>query len=165
MKRRPAKKKKVSRKNLNSLRSRTAADLMSTPLVTARVHESMEQVAALFTEKKVSSVAVLNELDEPVGVLTTTDLAWFARNNAVHSINEVAGTSPMHSALERTIGTISPWMSRRVYAVAPDATLKEVVTQMRKHHLHHLFVKGEHGKGLQGIVTTTDLVRELSSFL
>src|SRR5581483_4476564 len=110
MKRQSAKKSSAP-KSLGALRKRTAADVMSSPLVTARVHDSMEDVARLFTEKRVSSVAVLNELDQPVGVLTTTDLAYFARSHPGGTLFELSGSHGSNpswpTALERSIGTIS----------------------------------------------------------
>jgi len=157
------------RRDLAALRARTAADVMSKPLVTVYAHQTIEHVARLFIDRRVSSVAVLNELEQPVGVLTTTDLALFAKTNAGQNTEGIISATSAHpawpSVLERMVGTVSPWMSRRVHAVAPSAPLKEVVHQMLKRHLHHLFVKNADGKGLQGIVTTTDLVRELATFL
>lgn len=53
---------------------RTAADLMSTPAVTATEDITIAEISALLTEKNINRIPILDAGGGPVGIVTRTDL-------------------------------------------------------------------------------------------
>jgi len=58
-------------------RTRTVADVMSSPAITAAPRESLAEAAGRMSEHRLGSVVVVEER-RPVGILTERDLVRFA---------------------------------------------------------------------------------------
>ena len=51
------------------------ADIMQKSVVTSVPHKSLGHIREIMTRNKISSVPIINTENEPVGIVTTSDLA------------------------------------------------------------------------------------------
>ena len=151
-----------------------AADIMSQPVVSAFIKDSVQSVADLFLKKNISGVPVLGEDGYVVGVMTKTDLARYdqrrveaftkekeAKWSVAKGTGEVVPERGFHLTAEDE--TIEQWFNPKVYWALPETPVTEAAEKMAKHHIHHLFVKAADSKDLVGVITTFDLLRCLTS--
>ena len=150
-----------------------ASDIMSEPVSSVFVKDTIRNVADLFLRKNISGVPVLGEDGYVVGVMTKTDLARYDKQRVEVLTRE---RERMPVALETGEGlsgfrltaedeSIEQWFNPKVYWVQPEAPLAEVVQKMSRHHIHHLFVKAANSKNLIGVITTFDLLRSMEPLL
>lgn len=113
-------------------------DPVSTP-----PHTSIREAAQLMTRERVSALLITDERIL-VGIITDRDLRsrCIARN------------------LDTSL-PVSEIMTRNLHKVTPDTPAFEVLISMTRHKVHHLPVISS--KGVEGIVTTTDLIRYQST--
>lgn len=137
-----------------------AGDLMTMPLVTLRTWHTMQRAARTLLEHEISGAPVLDHNDQPVGVLTKTDVLRYESQYAAPAVQELrnvareTGTMPEHEREEDYVGY---WMTRGVVSVSPETTIEEVARLMARRHLHRVFV--EDGERLVGVITAFDLLR------
>lgn len=120
------------------------AQVMSTDLVTVSRDTLVEDAARTLQSKGVGSLLVLDDADELVGILTTTDF-----------VDIVAESKPKAQT------TVGRYMTEDLITVDAGTPLSEAADVMVEHGLHHLPVVEEED-GLVGIVTTTDVADYLS---
>lgn len=65
-----------------SSNSITVGEIMSSPVITVKPGHSLEEAANVMMEKKVRHLLVLGENNEPVGIITPTDLAACIKETA-----------------------------------------------------------------------------------
>ena len=120
-------------------KTRTVADIMSSPAVTATPSETMAEATGRMQETKVGSVVVVDG-NRAIGILTERDLVRFAASGADASATKV-----------------SEWMTDDPNTVAPDVEVTEAWKSLAEHGYRHIPVvkDGE----LVGIVSMRDLVR------
>lgn len=120
-------------------KTRTVADIMSSPPVTATPSETIAAATGRMQETKVGSVVVVDG-NRAIGILTERDLVRFAASGADASATKV-----------------SEWMTDDPDTVAPDLEVAEAWKSLAEHGYRHIPVvkNGE----LQGIVSMRDLVR------
>ncbi len=110
-------------------------EIMHTPVMTVRPHHTVGHVRDLMTKHKISALPVVGTEDEPVGMITSSDLL----------------ESPPEGA------PISGLMSEPVYTVPRYDGPHIAARIMRNHHLHHVVVT--EGQKAVGIVSAYDLLR------
>jgi CBS domain-containing protein len=136
-----------------------ASDIMTTPVTTVHVWDSIHDVAKIFIENNISSAAVVDLDDVPLGVITKTDLARYDCERAGLVVAEKDKTlvrKGFHVEPEET--TIEHWMTPAFLDVKPDTILAAVVKKMVRNGLHHVFVTEGEKKKIKGIITTFDLL-------
>ena len=69
-------------KEFLTLSARTARDLMMPEPITLRDNASIKEAAALFVDHRISSVPIVDGNDNPVGVLSLTDLVRYERERS-----------------------------------------------------------------------------------
>ncbi|GFP20190.1 CBS domain-containing protein, partial [Candidatus Hakubella thermalkaliphila] len=121
------------------MRSRVAS-LMSAPLVTCRLQDQISLLAKQITTHTVSSLVVLDELEQPRGIVTERDL-----------IGKVLAQDLCQEGL--TAGDI---MAKNLLTVTPEAFYYEALLLMVKHKVKHLIVV--HNHNLAGLITIRDLI-------
>ena len=119
--------------------SRTVADIMSSPALTATPSETLAEVAGRMDDHKVGSVVVVDG-NRPIGILTERDLIRFA----------AAGADPSTTK-------VSEWMTEAPATVTPDTEVATAWNTLSEKGYRH-FPVVEDGE-LRGIVTMRDLVR------
>lgn len=141
-------------------------DVMVTPVITVNPSNSVQEVAKLFLEKKISAVPVLDQMGSLVGIVSEGDL--------LHRVE--AGTERRRSWwLEGFIGNdvlaaeyvkahgrkVADIMTRRVITASPETPLHEVATLMEKHTIKRVPIleKGQ----LVGVVSRANLLQAVAS--
>lgn len=119
---------------------RRVASLMSAPLVTCRLQDQISLLAKQMTTHAVSSLVVLDEMEQPRGIVTERDL-----------IGKVLAQDLCQEGL--TAGDI---MAKNLLTVAPEAFYYEALLLMVKHKVKHLIVVDNHK--LAGLITIRDLI-------
>ena len=118
--------------------TRTVAEVMTTPAVTASSSESIAVVSARMEERGKGSAIVVDG-ERPVGILTERDLVRF---NATGQAADDA--------------KVSEWMTQPVDVASPDLSVQEAFATFAKHRYRHLPVV-EDGK-LVGVVSLRSLM-------
>ena len=111
------------------------AELMSESVLTAQPHQSVEHIRQLLDRNNISSVPVVDSDDQPVGVVSATDLA-----------RDLKAGSP-----------ISTIMTKKVYVVPKYEDVSIAARVMRNHKIHHVVVT--HEKKVVGILSAFDLLK------
>lgn len=111
--------------------------------VTAPPSTSIQEAAQIMTRERVSALLITDER-LLVGIITDRDL----RSRCI--ANGIDCSRP-----------VSDIMTRHLHKVTPDTPAFEALITMTRHHIHHLPVVGS--GGVQGIVSTTDLIRYQSA--
>jgi CBS domain-containing protein len=111
------------------------AELMSDAVLTAQPHQSVEHIRQLLSRNNISSVPVVDSDDQPVGVVSATDLA-----------KDLKAGSP-----------ISSIMTGKVYVVPKYEDVSIAARVMRNHKIHHVVVT--HEKKVVGVLSAFDLLK------
>jgi citrate synthase len=118
--------------------TRTVAEVMTSPAVTALSSESIAEVSARMEERKKGSAIVVDG-ERPIGILTERDLVRFNATGASSADTKV-----------------SEWMTQPVDCAAPDLSVQEAFAAFAEHRYRHLPVV-EDGK-LVGVVSLRSLM-------
>jgi citrate synthase len=121
-----------------STTTRTVAEVMTSPAVTALSSESIAEVSARMEERKKGSAIVVDG-ERPIGILTERDLVRFNATGASSADTKV-----------------SEWMTQPVDCAAPDLSVQEAFAAFAEHRYRHLPVV-EDGK-LVGVVSLRSLM-------
>ncbi len=113
----------------------TVGELMRTPAMTITKHQTAGHARELMRDHAVSALPVVGPDEEPLGVVTATDL--------------------LTDHADATL--VSSFMSTHAYTVASTDGPHVAARIMRNHHLHHVVVVDHHK--VVGIVSTFDLLR------
>lgn len=156
----------------------TARDIMRTELVTLSPDDTIEDALAQLSDAGVTGAPVLRGDGRLIGALTLTDIA-----QPEHTDKDRMRTRPGEEVMvtttnaeadefeeEEEIATkedyspellgqtlVSEWMSDRVVAVSPDASVRTLCRTLLDDGVHRVFVT-DHGK-LVGVVSAMDVIR------
>ena len=111
------------------------AELMARRVIVAQPHHTVGHVRTLMERNKVRSIPIVGPEKEPLGIVTTTDLA-----------RRVKDTSP-----------VSRIMARDVTVVPAYNDASTAARIMRKHKIHHVIVTEE--KKVVGLISSFDLLK------
>ncbi len=142
--------------------------IMTTPVQTVRMTDTLRDVAILFNEKNISAAAVLDAHRNPVGVITKTDLIRHEQKR-----DEVEMFNERYSMREGLVGhrglplvegpdKVEQWMTPVIFSVKPETPMKEIARRMVKYGIHHIFVRGKNGESLAGIVSSFDILKQVA---
>jgi CBS domain-containing protein len=158
-----------------TLHAETAEELMSPNPVSIRQEATIPEAVALLTDNGFSAAPVIDASGRPVGVLSRTDLLVHDREKAdyVASPREyyeqtdlkhrLAGnSSDGFQVVNVDRDVIADVMTPVVFSVRLDTPANEVVYQLLKLKVHHLFVVDEAG-ALVGVISAMDVLRHLKA--
>jgi CBS domain-containing protein len=128
------------------LSAETAADLMSAPVACLRKGATFQEALAFFIDRNVTVAPVVGDLGEPIGVLSIADLLIHVRESTALSQID-----------PHTAGEL---MTPTVFSVTPDTPAVDVIQDMLRSKVHHLFVIEPDGR-IKGVVSTCDVLRHL----
>jgi CBS domain-containing protein len=149
-----------------------AADLMTPNVLWAHQDMAVSELADFLAENEISGVPVLGENDEPVGVVSATDIAGTGRpdgdfvvdqsdpNFSVRSFQDkfdVEDLRDMH--IEGDSRTVRDIMTPTIFTVPATTPVSEIAREMVAGHVHRLFVT-RRGR-IVGIISALDLVKLL----
>ncbi len=121
-------------------------DIMSTPVITCTTTDTIDQIAEILTEHRISALVVVDTADKPVGMITESDLV-----SKVLTRKECPNTQL----------TAADIMSSRLITLPPDGFFYQALLNMVKNKVKHLPVISD--GLLLGIVTVRDLVKSRST--
>ena len=110
-------------------------DLMARRVFSAAPHHKVGYLRGIMERRRIHAVPVVGTNGEPVGIVTTADLA-----------RRVKDESP-----------VSRIMSKSVTVICADKEAGAAARVMRKHRIHHLVVT--HKKKVSGIISSFDLLK------
>ena len=122
-----------------------ASDLMSADVTSIDRRTSFEEALSLFIERNVTAAPVMGENGVPVGVLSVTDLLIHIRASNTNQIIPA---------------TVETMMTPTIFTVPAEMPAAEVVRDMLRSRVHHLFVEDSGGK-ITGVISTCDVLRRL----
>ncbi len=132
-----------------TIASTSVGSFMSAPVHWVRDSARLGEVEEVLAERRISCVAVLDDHQHLVGVISRFDLlrvgrlrARTARGDALLDLPDQRARKVMHTG---------------VVTVAPTATLSEAAALMVEHRIHRVFVV--EGGRLTGVLSTKDLMR------
>ena len=117
---------------------------MTTTTVTMNFKKSVLDIAKKMFAENISSVAITDDNDEIIGILTERDMMKVIANEL-----PPGGISAMNL------------MSFPTVTVKRKAPIEEAAKIMATKKLRHLIVEDTYGKDVVGIITSTDLARYL----
>jgi CBS domain-containing protein len=115
----------------------TVAELMRTPVMTITKHQKLGHARSLMKEHQVSALPVVGPDEEPLGIITATDLL---------DGNGHPDGAPASAAMSATPYTVPPGEGPHIAARI-----------MRNHRLHHVLVVQDHK--VVGMLSTFDLLQ------
>ncbi|AOV06281.1 DUF294 nucleotidyltransferase-like domain-containing protein [Sporosarcina ureilytica] len=118
---------------------RRAKDLMSSPVITAQLTDSVQDIANIMTTQSISSVMVVDQDEQLVGIITEKDL-----------VERVLGQGQPYSLCAVDIMTIKP------FTVSPNDYYYEILSIFYKNGIKHLPVVD--GNTLTGVITFQNLI-------
>lgn len=110
-------------------------ELMTEAVVTAQPHHSIEHVRDLLARNSVSAVPVVNADGQPVGIVSSTDLA-----------HDLKSGTPVNKV-----------MTEKVYTVPKYDDVSIAARVMRNHRIHRVVVTHEHK--VVGMLSAFDLLK------
>jgi predicted transcriptional regulator len=134
-----------------ALAAETAADLMRGHLASLPYDATFSEALAFFIDRNVTVAPVVGDRGEPLGVLSVTDLLIHVRASVVPDRGGGGRVEPASAA---------DLMTPTVFAVNADIPAAEVVRDMLRSRVHHLFVTDDAGK-IVGVISTCDVLRRL----
>ena len=126
---------------------------MSSPVRSVREDASLDATYAALCDRSLSSLAVVDASDRPVGVISRTDLLRLGR-----VLEARERRMPLLDFPAQTVGEV---MHRGVVTVAPDAPVSEAAAIMVHEHIHRVFVGS--ATHLVGVFSTKDVMRAVSA--
>jgi CBS domain-containing protein len=115
-------------------------DIMTSPVITAKEDESVTNVAKLMERGNVGCVVIVDELDNPLGIVTERDV-----------IKRVVSRDKLPSEVRS-----KEVMTKPLVTVNPETDIKEAARLMNRRKIRRLIVMYK-GK-MVGIISTKDIV-------
>jgi predicted transcriptional regulator len=134
----------MARKNSEA----TVADYMTTRMTTMDRKNSVLDMAKRIVDRNISSVAVTDDKDRIIGILTERDI-----------VKAIANGVPPDGI---TVGSL---MSQPVVSIEKGSSVGDAARLMAQRKLRHLLVEDIDNREIIGIITVTDLARYLKKNL
>jgi predicted transcriptional regulator len=131
------------------IEEKKVSEAMTRGIISVSEGMDLKEAAEVLTDHNISGAIVVDSFNKPVGVISGIDIAKTL----------VEGKKDLK---------MKDIMSRTIYTVDPETSLKDAAKIINKNRVHRLFVyPGDQGfkeiNGVPlGIITTGDIIRELS---
>lgn len=146
---------------------KTAREIMTSTVLSVRPETDIQTLTQLLRSEQISGVPVLDKHAQPIGVVSLYDVAFLGEREADPNDRQSQywggqshlpkGYHALPEGLPRlTVGDI---MTSAVYSVDESALLPEICEFFVRGQIHRVLVTKE-GE-LSGIITSTDIIREL----
>jgi CBS domain-containing protein len=128
----------------------TVGDVMTPDPLAIPEDLSAREAARLLEFYRVSGAPVVDDVGEVIGVLSQSDL--------IHAL----ATAPLQDAWSAFLAR--DLMSTPAVTVGDGVLVEQAARLMEAHRIHRLIVLGDGGRVPVGIVTASDLVREMAGW-
>ena len=146
----------------------TAKDIMTREVITVKPDLSVEKLAEILWENKISGVPVLDDDDTLVAVVTENDL--IDQTKKIHipsvitlldSVIFLESAEKMEKQIKKITGaTVGDISAEKLISVSEETPLNEIATIMAQKGVHTLPVLC--GDKLVGVVGKSDIIRTLA---
>ena len=144
-----------------------AKDIMTKDVITVKPEATVEELARLLMNNKVSGVPVINDNKKLIGIVTENDL--ITQNKRLHIPTVIRlfdafillGSGRMEEEIRKMAATtVDEICTKKVVSITEETTLDEIATIMAEQHVHLLPVLRE--SMVVGIVGKADMVRAMT---
>ena len=146
--------------------ARTAADLMSTNVVTIPRDMSLRLAAHRLQGARVTGAPVVDAAGRCVGVLSATDfVAWAEKGErAARRAYDLAVCADWQIVAVEQLpeDEVSRYMTADVVTALPSVPIGELARHMLDAHIHRVIVVDRHHRPV-GVVSTTDILAAVSA--
>jgi CBS domain-containing protein len=153
-----------------AVKDKTAADLMTTQVLTVAADWTVDRVAEFFVENGISGAPVVGEDGSLVGVVSMTDIV---RNDMVpvktqvdhphdyylHSLETIYAKEELASFRigKQSQTTASDIMTPSIFEVAKTTAVQEVADVMVRGRIHRVFVTDD--DNMVGVISALDMLK------
>jgi len=119
-------------------------DIMHRGVITCKTDTLLKEVVRILTDTDITAVAVVDDAENMVGILSRMDLLrLYGQNLLKHKASDI--------------------MTSTVIDISPEASIREAVAVMLEYHIHRLFVteRTAQGKRLVGVLSATDVIKDM----
>jgi CBS-domain-containing membrane protein len=143
-----------------------AKDIMTKDVITAKPETTVEELARLLMNHKISGVPVTDDKKRLIGIVTENDL--IRQNKRLHIPTVIRlfdafillGSGRMEEEIKKMAATtVDEICARKVVSITEETSLDEIATIMAEKHIHLLPVLRENT--VVGIVGKADMVRAM----
>jgi CBS domain-containing protein len=143
-----------------------AADVMVPNVITVSPEASVQDVAALLLNNRISAVPVVAPDGQLVGIVSEGDLIRRTETDTDHHrswwMQLLVGRTPLAAEYIKSHSRkVSDIMTRRVITAEPDTSLREIASLLEKHGIKRVPIV--HNGKLVGIVSRANLVQALAT--
>ena len=124
-------------------------ELMASNAVTIQAESSLSGVAATLAEYDISGLPVVDRSGALIGVISQSDIVRLRAGSIP--------TSGWQGLLVRDL------MTHPAITIQASASLHEAARLMTEHHVHRLVVVAERDGGPIGVISESDIVREVAA--
>lgn len=144
-----------------------AKDIMTKDVITVKPESTVEELARLLMDNKISGVPVVDEEKKIVGIVTENDL--ISKNKRLHiptimrlfDAYILLGSGRMEDEIKKMAATIvDDICTKKVVTIQEDLSLDDIATIMAEQHIHLLPVLRD--DVVVGIVGKADMVRAMT---
>jgi len=144
-----------------------AKDVMTQEVLTVRRETSVRDLALLFSERRISSVPVVNDNGDLIGMVSESDLVEQDKNLHIPTVVSIfdwviylESDKRFEKELQKmTAQTVGEIMSEEVLSVGPETPVSEVADIMSTKRVHAVPVV--EGLRIIGVVSRIDLIRTM----
>ncbi len=145
-----------------------AKDIMTKDVITIRSEATVEELARLLMEHRISGVPVVNDENKIEGIVTENDL--IRKNKRLHIPTVIrlfdaylmVGSKSMEKEIKNMAATtVDEICTREVVSITEETSLDEIATIMAEQHTHLLPVLSD--GAVVGIVGKADVVRSMTN--
>ncbi|MBA4348465.1 MAG: hypothetical protein C0415_00540 [Thermodesulfovibrio sp.] len=145
-----------------------AKDIMTRDVITVKPATTIEELARILMQNKVSGAPVVNDEGDLIGIVTENDL--ISQNKRFHIPTIVrlfdafivfASTSRIEKEIKKMAAvTVDGICTKEVISVTEDTPVEDIATIMSEKKVHLIPVV--EGKKIKGIIGKIDLIKGLS---
>jgi len=144
-----------------------AQDVMVSPVVTVGENATVQEVAKLLIDRRISAVPVVNAAGKIVGIVTESDLMRRAEIGTERHyswwLSMLADARTLASDYVKShANSVKDIMTQAVKTAAPDTPLHEIAELFEKNHIKRVPVVNRKGE-LVGIVSRSNIIQAVAS--
>ncbi len=150
---------------------RTVADAMTPNPITVKPEFPLKQAIQLLAENKISSLPVVNDAEQLVGILSETDILWQESgvtpppyitifDSVIYLENPSRYEKELHKALGQTVEEVMT--QQPVETITADQSLSVAARLLHEKRIHQLPVIDESGKVI-GVISCSDIIQVMAA--
>ena len=145
-----------------------AKDIMTSDVITVKLGATVEELARLLMEHKISGVPVVDDEKNIIGIVTENDL--IKKNKRLHIPTIIRlfdayfllDSGKVEDDIKKMVATtVDEIYTKKVISISEDTSLEEIATIMAEKHVHLLPVLRD--RAVIGIVGKADIVKSMTN--